>query len=212
MADKYDQSKMIIGLGEQFKIIENSFKVHASCRHTHSVMDLLVNYYKETDVRDLTAIDKIEIGTYEVALNITNDPNPNTIYAAKFSLQFCAALALLTGSGGYDSFNENTLQDFSIRELMKKVEVYVHEEIDNAYPIEWGATIKIYWNDGQIDEITSQYPVGDPENPVSEEGLIEKFHGLASIYSKSQRDKIVEIILNLDEYNTSDLMNAISSK
>ncbi|RTQ92934.1 MmgE/PrpD family protein [Lysinibacillus telephonicus] len=211
MADEYDQTKMTMGLGEQYKIIENSFKVHASCRHTHSVMDLLVSYYKKVKEKDIATIEKIQIGTYEVALNITDDPNPNTIYAAKFSLQFCAALALLTGSGGYNSFNEKTLQDSSIRELMKKIEVYVHEEINEAYPIEWGATVKVYWSNGEIDEMTSQYPVGDPENPVNEETLLLKFHELASNYSGNKRDKIIEIILNLDEYKSSDLMDAISS-
>lgn len=74
-----------------------------------------------------------------------------------------------------------------------------------------GATVKVYWSNGEIDEMTSQYPVGDPENPVNEETLLLKFHELASNYSGNKRDKIIEIILNLDEYKSSDLMDAISS-
>ncbi|SES46548.1 MmgE/PrpD family protein [Psychrobacillus sp. OK032] len=38
MSDNYNANRVIDKLGKEFKITENSFKVHASCRHTHHVM------------------------------------------------------------------------------------------------------------------------------------------------------------------------------
>src|SRR5690606_29784581 len=40
MSEEYDASRVTEGLGNEFKIMENSFKIHASCRHTHHAVDL----------------------------------------------------------------------------------------------------------------------------------------------------------------------------
>ncbi|WP_277584108.1 MmgE/PrpD family protein [Psychrobacillus antarcticus] len=209
MSEEYDVDKMTDGLGSTYKIMENSFKIHASCRHTHSVMDLLCAYHQTLATKNVDDILKIEIGTYQVALNITDNTNPQTLYAAKFSLQFCAALALLKETGGYTAYTESTLQDSSIRTLMARINVDRDEEIHSKYPLEWGAKISVHWKNGEVDRLQSLFPVGDPENPVSEEVLIAKFNELADSYKKVDREKIIEILLHLEEYQISALIDSV---
>lgn len=209
MSEEYDINKMTNGLGSTYKILENSFKIHASCRHTHSVMDLLSAYHQTLATKNVDDIWKIEVGTYQVALDITDNTNPQTLYAAKFSLQFCAALALLTGAGGYTAFTESSLQDTSIRALMARIIVVRDEEINSKYPIEWGAHISVHWKDGEVVRLQSLYPVGDPENPISEEELIAKFDELADFYKKADREKIVDLLLHLEKYNITTLIDTI---
>lgn len=50
MSDEYDADKITDGLGKEFKIMENSFKVHASCRHTHHAMDLVSDLAKQQGI------------------------------------------------------------------------------------------------------------------------------------------------------------------
>jgi len=45
--------------------MENSFKVHASCRHTHHAMDLLSDLSKSGAVKT-GDIEKIDAGTYQL--------------------------------------------------------------------------------------------------------------------------------------------------
>ncbi|MGE7920919.1 MmgE/PrpD family protein [Viridibacillus sp. NPDC093762] len=211
MSEQHDVSKMTDGLGDSFKIIENSFKIHASCRHTHHVMDLLVEYHKGHNV-NLKAIKKIVISTYKVALDITDNPSPDTIYAAKFSIQFCAALALITGSGSYHAFTEQILHDPTIRAIVEKIVVQVDEKVDAAYPEEWGTNLSIHFNDGSIYKAKTSYPVGDPENPVSTDALVEKFMTLTNNLPFEQRVQIVKTILNLEQYTVKELVATVHRK
>ncbi|MFE6168593.1 MmgE/PrpD family protein [Viridibacillus arvi] len=211
MSEQHDVSKMTEGFGDSFKIIENSFKIHASCRHTHHVMDLLVEYHKGHNV-NLKEIKKIVISTYKVALDITDNPSPETIYAAKFSIQFCAALALITGSGGYHAFTEQILHDPTIRAIVEKIEVQVDEKVDAAYPKEWGTNVSIHFNDGSIYKAKTSYPVGDPENPVSTDALVEKFMTLTNDLPFEQRVQIVKTILNLEQYTVKELVATVHRK
>lgn len=211
MSEQYDVTKMTHQLGEQYKIMENSFKVHASCRHTHAAMDLALQLHDIGVQKGFDQISKIEVGAYKVALDITNDSNPQSIYAAKFSMQFCVALALLKGKGGFNEFNHETLKDQPIRNVMKKLEVYVDEDIDEKYPNEWGAKLHVFWADGSTSKLVSAYPKGDPENPITEEDFVQKFLDLVPL-EKQQKEDIIDKLLSLEKIAVHDLIESIHPK
>lgn len=210
MSERYDASKMTIHLGDQFKIMENAFKVHASCRHTHAAMDLAAALHNKFGTQRLTEVNTISIGAYQVALDITDDPNPQTIYAAKFSLQYCVALALLTGKGGYSSFTEEALSNSAIRDLMKKINVYVDPDVNAAYPDKWGARLRLEWPNGQVEEVESEYPKGDPENPLTTQQFIDKFYDLVPL-KQEHKERIVATIMQLDEIYVEQLIETLHS-
>ena len=67
MSEQFDASKVTEQLGKEHKIVENSFKIYASCRHTHPVMDEMIElaktrYFRQSD------IDHIVVQTYQAAL------------------------------------------------------------------------------------------------------------------------------------------------
>lgn len=212
MSEEYDKSFVTKGLGEQFKIMENGFKIHASCRHTHHAMDLMIDLKKEKELQ-MESIQKIVVKTYQVALNITNNDNPTTVYEAKFSLQFCTALALIKGEGGLDTFNERTLWDRDIRNLMQKIEVQTDPMINSNYPEKWGALVDVFLKNGEKITLETDFPKGDPENPVTNEDLINKFAELAKSFSTNERDSIVEQVMTLEHQKSVDgIMNIFYKK
>lgn len=208
MAEQYDVTRMTEQLGEVYKIMENAFKVHASCRHTHAAMDLALQLNEKVAARGVEKIDHIHVGAYKVALDITDEENPQTIYAAKFSMQFCVALALVRGKGGFLAFNDDTLQDATIRQLMERLTVAVDEEIDAQYPHEWGAKLVVAWQDGTKDELQSAFPKGDPENPLTKADFIEKFHELVPL-EVAQKEQILMELLRLEEIDVQQLIEAL---
>lgn len=197
MSDSYDESRITDGLGEQYKIMENSFKVHASCRHTHHAVDLLSEIFKDRRP-SLDDIESVSVESYQVALNITDDPDPQTEYAAKFSLQFCSALALLTGSAGLADFNEEVLWNKDVRALMKKVKVATAPAIDASYPKQWGAAVEVVFKNGETIRKETDFPKGDPENAVTAEELRGKFIGMAFKYPAQKREELADAILQLE--------------
>ena len=209
MSEDYDSSKITSGLGKEFKILENSFKIHASCRHTHHAIDLLIEIFNERQPI-LEEIDSIIVKTYKGAIDITDNDDPQTEYASKFSLQFCSALAILKGSAGLADFNETNLWNSEIRELTKKVKVILDPQINASYPEQWGATVELILTNGEIITKKTNFPKGDPENTVSSEELIEKFMNLTSKLPEMNQIKITENILELELMeNTENLMIGI---
>jgi 2-methylcitrate dehydratase PrpD len=198
MSDEYDATRITDGLGESYKITENSFKIHASCRHTHHVIDMILELVEQEELNYID-IDKISIGTYQIAMNITDNPDPQTIYESKFSIQYCTALAAVKHKAGIDTFNEISLWDETVRSLMKKVEVYVNNDIDNAYPKKWGAKVEITLRDKQTLQLQTEFPKGDPENPVTLDEIIEKYHILTKHLSKEKTSHNIDQILKLDK-------------
>ncbi len=179
-ASSYDLDKITGGLGRPpYKVEENSFKIHASCRHTHPAVDVVLelaarNKIKASDVAGLT------IRTYGTALNITANHQPDTVYAAKFSLPFCVALALKKGRCGLEDFTPEALADPEIRQLMSMMSLVQDDALDSAHPTRWPAAVEITNHNGRVYHGRTDFPRGDPENPVTTEDLKEKFYALAT--------------------------------
>lgn len=205
MAKTYDVEKLTNDLEEQYKIIENSFKIHASCRHTHAAMDLALQVRNEYEITDIASI---EILTYEVADTITNNPAPKTIYAAKFSIQFCVALAILKGTGNLQVFNELSLNDPQIRSLMNDITVKVDERITNNYPEKWGTKLIVTFKNREVWTVETDYPKGDPENPLTSVDFIDKFQMLSPL-DFTHNEKIIECILQIEKYTVRNLIQTI---
>lgn len=211
MSEEYDIDKITNGLGEEYKILENSFKVHASCRHTHAAIDLAVAMAGKQPI-SVEDIERVEVGAYEVALNITDNPDPVTEYESKFSIQYCTALGLVRGKANLEAFNERDLWNPEIRKVTSKVNAKVDPEIDRAYPEKWGASVKVVMKNGEVIEGKTDYPKGDPENPVTPEDLKNKFFSIATGLPEGTRVKFADHLLNIEEIkDVSDLMNGLSA-
>ncbi len=171
-----DLSALTDGLGEGYKVMEASIKPHASCRHTHSAIDAALKLRGEFDLGEVTEV-KVEV--YGDALKIAGNPRPKTPYEAKFSLAYCVAVALLHGKAGVSEFTADKLRSRELRSLMKKVKAEVSSELDRMYPDKFPARVTVYTRSGSYTAQV-EYPLGDPENPVSRQQLEGKFRELAS--------------------------------
>lgn len=179
MAPAFDLSRITEALGNPpYKIQENSFKIHASCRHTHPAVDLALDLVARHEI-DGGEVLSVSVRTYRTALNITSNSAPKTVFDAKFSLPFCVALALKRGSCGLRDFSEENLWDPEVRDLMSRVHLEVDDELDRAHPAKWGAAVEIETRSGRSCSGRTDFPRGDPENPVDDDLLVSKFRLLA---------------------------------
>lgn len=202
MSKNYDIEKITRNLGKEFKIMENSFKIHASCRHTHPAMDCVQTIMK-TNSLSHEEIQNISIQTYQTVLNITDNPNPKTVYASKFSSQFCAALIAIKGSASLTDYNDVILQDPEIRSLMRKVSVSTDPYYEKAYPEKWGAKVIITMHDGRTFSEATDYPKGDPEKPADKEELIQKYKTMTK-GKVWDPDEQVQAVLRLEDIYVSE--------
>jgi 2-methylcitrate dehydratase PrpD len=198
-APQFDLSKITDGLGiPPYKIEDNSFKFHASCRHTHHAIDLILDLAASNDINP-GEIASLTVKTYHTALDITANPDPRSPFAAKFSLPFCAALAIVNRSCGLEDFSAESLSNPEIRRLAERVRLEVDEEIESLHPAKWGARVEIVTMSGKSYSARTDFPKGDPENPLDDDQLISKFRRLAGYsWGKEKVDSLLHAALHLE--------------
>lgn len=157
-----------------YKISDVSIKPYPSCRHTHPAIDAALALHQEHELA-LEHIEEAEVATYQAGLALTDNPSPTHPYAAKFSLQYCVACALARGRVGLDDFRPEALEDEAVLRLMAKMSVGLSEELDGHYPQEWPARVQVALADGRKLVQMVKVPKGDPENPLTQAELEEKF-------------------------------------
>ncbi|MCP4579096.1 MAG: MmgE/PrpD family protein, partial [Deltaproteobacteria bacterium] len=169
------------------------------CGHTHSAVDAVL---KATGGRPMMVeeIEGVDVSVYQASLDLLGDIMPTTPYLAKFSLPFCVATALIYGHVHLADFSSERIGDPDIHRVMELVNLRSDPELSRCYPRKWPARVEILTRDGRRLEAFNDHPKGDPENPLGEADVIEKFKALTNgLISASTREGIVERVLNLEE-------------
>jgi 2-methylcitrate dehydratase PrpD len=161
-------------LEKSFTIERMTFKNHAACGHTHPAIDgvLAIKNQHGLSPDDIAAI---RVATFQKALEICGNRDPQTIFEAKFSLPYCAAIAMTAGRVRLDAFSEDLLGDAAILGLIEKVELTEAEDLSAEFPERRAARIEIETTGGERFEHYSPTRKGDPDNPLTDDELAEKF-------------------------------------
>ena len=194
-----DLARLTEGLGDYPpRIVENSFKAHAACYHIHSTIDAAIDLRARFNLKP-AEIRKITVRLYSAGLDLLEKVEPMSSYAAKFSIPYCIATALVKGRVALDDFTEEGIRDETIRQLMSHVVLQRDPELAQVYPDTWPAIVTVETAAGARHETRVDYPKGDPKNPMTREELIDKFHVLTRrIIPEASRLLLIERCLTLD--------------
>jgi 2-methylcitrate dehydratase PrpD len=178
----HDATRITDGLGQRWKVSENCYKVWACCGHTHSAIDVAVALRAKARVADILWI---HVETYGPGYEIVKAMNPSTPYQAKFSIAYAVASALVNGSASLDDFpaerfTAGGVSDPDIAALLERTSVTVAADLTAKYPAAWPTRLTITLSNGVVLQGAADYPVGNPENPVSTTQLEAKFTALVS--------------------------------
>ena len=100
---------------------------------------------------------------------------PPTAYAAKFSVPYCVAYALLRGPVGLEAFSDENARDPAIVALAQKVRYRVDPA--NPYPDEYTGHVRITMKDGRVLEERQPHLRGGHHEPLTRADIEEKFRG-----------------------------------
>ncbi|HZN26930.1 MAG TPA: MmgE/PrpD family protein [Burkholderiales bacterium] len=178
MSVKPDWSKATRGLGKDYHIVHVTFKNHGCCGHTFPAIDAVLELKAKHGLSHQD-IRKIRLASYKAGLDIIDNATPEGEYQAKFSIQYTVAHALVHGSVRLNAFLPDRLNDPDVRALMKKIEVIVDPELSKGYPTQRAAQVEIETNDGRKLAHFQPTRKGDPEMPLTDEELNDKFTELA---------------------------------
>jgi 2-methylcitrate dehydratase PrpD len=186
MSTSADPARITDGLGTTWKIGENGYKLHSCCGHTHTAVDVALDLrehrrWSADGARDDLA--SIDIATYGPGYDIVKEMNPRSPYQAKFSLAYCVAVALLEGQVGLaqfapDRFGADGVRVPAIAALLSRTRVTADEALTRKYPAAWPTRLTLGLRDGSTLQAASDYPRGNPENPVDTTQLQDKMVSL----------------------------------
>ncbi len=132
--------------------------------------------------KTLASIKSIEIATFRVAVEIIGkDPEkwrPKTRETADHSLPYCTAVALVDGEISARQFSPERLTDPALIALVSRTTVVEDAKLTAGYPVGTPNRVTVTLTDGTklVEEVA--FPPGHDKNPLTDEQLAVKFHGL----------------------------------
>jgi len=174
-----DWTKATAGLGERYHIVQVTFKNHGCCGHNFPAIDGVLHLMQQHHIA-AKDIAKIRLATYKAGLDIIDNAKPEGAYQAKFSIQYTVAHAVVHGSVRLNAFLPERLEDPAVRAMMQKIECVADPELSKGYPNQRAAQVEIDTVDGRKLAHFQPTRKGDPEMPLSDDELNDKFLELAT--------------------------------
>jgi len=199
LADGPDWSRATDGLGYRFNIQSVTVKNHGCCGHTFASIDGLLAL-REQHGFDMQAIERIEIKTYAAAVEVAGIKAPRSPFECKFSIPYVVSHAAKYGSVRLAAFDPGRIFDEELRSLMPRVQIAADAELTSKFPGMRAARVQVHLKSGQVLEHFQPYRIGDPEAPLTDEQISEKFLELASpVISDRMARELLERLWSIDQ-------------
>ncbi len=178
MGDRPDWEKGLATLGKDFHITQMTFKNHACCGHTFTAIDGALALKERMQVK-AEDIEQIEVATYKAGVEVAGYEKPATPAEGRFSLKYVVATALTHGSVRLAAFESERLNHPATRQVMERISLSVDPALEAAFPAKRQARVAIRAR-GKREEWLQPTRIGDPDAPLSDRMLEEKYFELVT--------------------------------
>jgi 2-methylcitrate dehydratase PrpD len=193
-----DFEKSFEDMGDNYRINQTVYKPYASCRHTHGPINGILEIMQSNDI-SYQEVERVDVETYDTVLKLAGNTDFSTPPAARFSISYCLACALIFGKVGVGQFDEEVLKDPRIPEVIARINVQTTEEMNSLYPGKWASKVLLKTKKGDKFNTFVEYPKGDPENTLDEKEIKNKFLELSTLkISEKQAETLFNRCKNID--------------
>lgn len=166
-----EPSHILEDAGGPWRIHTTSFKPWPACRHCHPAIDAALRLRPLLEGRPITAA---EVATYADAVLFCDKPQPASEAEARFSLPHAVAVALVDGPPPLSAFTADAARRSDLAALRARIVVRADPRFTARYPAHFGAALTLRLADGAVLSAEVPDALGDPENPLPPEGVVEK--------------------------------------
>jgi 2-methylcitrate dehydratase PrpD len=171
--------KPLATIGKPFAITDMTFKNHGCCGHIFAALDAVRDLHLENGFKPEDVVS-VAVGGYKATKEVCDRPTAQTEQDCRFSTQFTVATMLLHGGVRLAAFEPARLADPAIRALMPRITVALDAECAAAFPSKRSAKVEIRLKDGRVLNRHQHTRKGDPDAPLSDQDLSDKFLELTS--------------------------------
>ncbi len=171
-----DFEAMLEGFGQRWVWPTIAFKPYACGTMAHPFIDCAREFRRRGIA--VEQIEHIECETAEGIVHRLWEPlatkqAPPNAYAAKFSIPYAIAVALLKDNAGLGEYTDALAQSAELRALAAKVRYVVDPA--NPYPKQFTGHLRVTLKDGTVHEHRQGWFKGGVEHPLSDADLRHKF-------------------------------------
>ena len=161
-------------LGDNWLICEQYFKPFPVCRWAQpaAIAALMLSSQHAFEVAN---IEKVSIGTFHESIRLVT-AYPQTTEQAQYSLPFPVAAALIHKQITVKEIEGEGLKDEAVQALSQLIELYEVEAFNDLFPAQRFSQVTITLKNGSTLESGPIEASGDPEIPLSDVEIDQKFH------------------------------------
>jgi 2-methylcitrate dehydratase PrpD len=204
LGERFDQDAVVEGLSDEdrvavYRIERNYFKFHACCLYNHPVLDA-VHSLVHAEGFSTHDVQRIRVTSLPFVTRMA-DPSPANMLAAKFSVPYAVAAALVKGTTDISAFHDAVREDPHVRRLAARVEVAADATMSmRGGPDRPTARVSVELGDGRVLTREAAIVHGDAANPRPRHELEAKFRTLASETLDAGRvNDVIEMVARLEQ-------------
>jgi 2-methylcitrate dehydratase PrpD len=191
-------------LGKRWESGRLAYKLYPCCQALHPYADCAIAVANEENV-DPGSIDRVDVRVGEILGPALCEPaalkyRPPTSYAAKFSMPYVVATALIHGELTSASFTEQAIADPQVLDLADKVHYAFDPHYDEGTALRgW---LQLRQDDGRTFVRSTLASRGTPENPWEFADIVGKFlRNATPVIGTDRAQRLVELTPTLVRLN-----------
>jgi 2-methylcitrate dehydratase PrpD len=197
-------------LGQRWRIIEQYFKAYPVCRWAQPAVEAALSLQREHGIH-AEQVSRVVVHTFHEGCRLATQ-TPTSTDEAQYSLPFPVAAALTRGRLGASEVTGAALTDPAILRLSTATEMHEDDTYNARFPAERWAHVSFILNDGTRLDSAPAMARGNPENPLSEAEIFDKYQLLAEpVLGADRTAKIRKAVADLgsDEGSCAALLTLI---
>ena len=208
-AENYDIDKIVAGWGEPYCIIDWGIKqkrfavCYACLAPIDGILDIAARGVEPRDV------ERIDVRVHPIRVPHIDVPDPASGLAAKFSVHYCVARALIAGTLTIEDFEGDRYADPAVRALMERVTFGAYEGDNIA-----GAEVRVRTKDGRTFEAFVDAALGaNYQHALTDAMVREKFEDCAErALGREQTAVLYDKLRALDDIDDVTALTAIAAR
>ncbi len=185
-------------LGSEWLIDKQYFKPYPVCRWAQSAVIAVLNLQRQNDF-EASDIEAVTIGSFHESVRLAT-AQPATTEEAQYSLPFPVAAALVHKQITVNEIDGAGLLDKQVQQLSQSIKLREVDEYNAVFPARRISDVSITLKDGRTLESGPTEADGDPEIPLSEHAIDDKFKLFATpVLGRTQTDTLRSYVRNMGQ-------------
>jgi 2-methylcitrate dehydratase PrpD len=210
--DEFDWDELNSGdLGRRFHLVDPGFNIkrYPAEIYLQWLIDAVLELRQQHNLRPEQVVRlELEVPAVQAALS---RPRPDSGLDGKFSWEYCAAIAVVDGHVGIDSFTDATRFSPTVEDMLDRVRVVPNPAIPADMLSLW-VEARAHLRDGQDVTARCRGYRGSIANPMNREERVAKFRACANrVLGSADVERALMLVENLDNVaDARELMEVLN--